>query len=113
MNAALTQVLCRFLAIALILLPCQAAQAGMIGTDQAATPAAAQAGRQAVSSYLGRAQTVSEMQALGLDAQAAQDRVDAMTDAEVSAIAGKINEQPAGGVLLLILVVLLIYLIVR
>jgi hypothetical protein len=36
-----------------------------------------------------------------------------MTDAEVSAIAGKINEQPAGGVLLLILVVLLIYLIVR
>jgi hypothetical protein len=113
MNGALTHVLCRFLAIALMLLPCQAAQAGMIGTDQAATPAAAQAGRQTVSSYLSRAQTVSEMQALGLDAQAAQDRVDAMTDAEVSAIAGKINEQPAGGVLLLILVVLLIYLIVR
>jgi hypothetical protein len=113
MNAALTHVLCRFLAIALILLPCQAAQAGMIGTDQAATPAAAQAGRQAVSSYLSRAQRVCYLPARGRDAQAALDRDAAMTDAEVSAIAGKINEQPAGGVLLLILVVLLIYLIVR
>ena len=111
MNAALTHVLCRFLAVALMLLPCQAAQAGMIGTDQAATPAGAQAERQAVSSYLSRAQTVGEMQALGLDAQAAQDRVAAMTDAEVGALAGRINEHPAGGVLLLILVVLLIYLV--
>jgi len=111
MNAALTRLLCRFLAVALLLLPWQAAQAGMIGTDQAAAPAGAQAERQAVSSYLSRAQTVSEMQALGLDAQAAQDRVAAMTDAEVGTIAGKINEQPAGGILLLILVVLLIYLV--
>jgi hypothetical protein len=36
-----------------------------------------------------------------------------MTDAEVSTIAGKINEQPAGGLLLVLLVVLLIVLIVR
>ena len=113
MNATLTRILCRFLAVALIVLPCQAAQAGMIGSDQAAAAAGAQADRSTVASYLTRAQTVKEMQALGVDAQAAQDRVAAMTDAEVGTIAGKIDEQPAGGVLLLLLVVLLIVLIVR
>jgi len=111
MSSVLTHVLCRFLAVALMVLPWQAAQAGMIGTGQAATPAGAQAERQAVSSYLSRAQTVSEMQALGVDAQAAQDRVAAMTDAEVGTIAGKIDEQPAGGVVVLLLVLLLIYLV--
>jgi hypothetical protein len=113
MNSTLTRILCRFLAVALMVLPYQAAQAGMIGSDQAATAAGAQAERSTVASYLTRAQTVSEMQALGVDAQAAQDRVAAMTDAEVSTIAGKINEQPAGGLLLVLLVVLLIVLIVR
>ncbi len=113
MNSTLTRILCRVLAVALMVLPYQAAQAGMIGTDLAATAAGAQADRSTVASYLTRAQTVSEMQTLGVDAQAAHDRVAAMTDAEVSAIAGKINEQPAGGVLLLLLVVLLILLVVR
>lgn len=111
MNAALTRLLCRFFAVALMLLPFQGAQAGMIGTGDAATPAGAQAERLAVSSYLSRAQTVSELQALGLDAQAAQERVDAMTDAEVGAIAGKVNEQPAGGIVVLLLVILLIFLV--
>jgi len=111
MSCALTHVLCRFLAVALMLLPYQTAHAGMIGSDQAATPASAQADRSTVASYLARAQTVSEMQTLGVDAQAAQDRVAAMTDAEVGAIAGKINEQPAGGIVVLLLVILLIYLV--
>jgi hypothetical protein len=114
MNRALTQLLCRFLAIALMLLTYQTGQASMIGTDLAAQPASVQADRNALASFLGRAQTVSELQALGLDPQVAQDRVAAMTDAEVSSLAGKMNALPAGGegLILILLLVLIIYVIV-
>ena len=112
MKSALTQMLCRFLALALMILPYQIGHAGMIGTDQAASPASVQADRNAISSFLSRSQTVDEMQALGLDAQAARDRVAAMTDAEVTTLAGKINALPAGGdggLALLILVIFFIW----
>ncbi|HUQ76703.1 MAG TPA: PA2779 family protein [Burkholderiales bacterium] len=114
MNRTLTQVLCRFLAVALMLLPYQTGQASMIGTDLAAAPAGAQADRNAISSFLSRAQTVSELQSLGLDPQLARDRVAAMTDAEVSSLAGKINALPAGGdgLVLVLLLVLIIFLVV-
>jgi hypothetical protein len=109
-----TQLLCRFLAVVLMLLPYETGQAGMIGTDLAAQPASVQADRNALSSFLSRAQTVSELQALGLDPQVAQDRVAAMTEAEVSSLAGKMNALPAGGegLILILLLVLIIYLIV-
>src|SRR3954464_4428127 len=114
MNHALKQSLCRFLAVALMLLPYQTGQASMITTDVATQPASVQADRNQISSFLTRAQTVSELHALGLDPQVAQDRVAAMTDAEVSSLAGKINALPAGGegLILILLLVLIIYLIV-
>jgi hypothetical protein len=114
MSQALKQALCRFLAVALMLLPYETGQAGMIGTDVAVSPAGVQADRNAISGYLSRAQTVSELHALGLDPQVAQDRVAAMTDAEVSSLAGKMNALPAGGegLILILLLVLIIYLIV-
>ena|SRR5437870_2875674 len=114
MNRALTQMLCRFLAIAMMLLPYQTGQASMIGTALAAAPASVQAERNAISNFLSRAQTASELQSLGLDPQVAQDRVAAMTDAEVSSLAGKMNALPAGGegLLLVLLLVLIIYLVV-
>ena len=114
MRAAATQLLCQFLAIALMMLPYQGAQAGMIGADQAASPARVQADRHTISSFLSRAQTVTELQSLGLDPQAARDRVAAMTDAEASSLAGRIDALPAGadgGLLVLILVVFIIWLV--
>jgi hypothetical protein len=114
MNRALTQLLCRFLAIAMLLLPYQTGQASMIGTDLAVQPASAQADRNAISSFLSRSQTVNELHALGLDPQVAHDRVAAMTDAEVSSLAGKMHALPAGGdgLILVLLIVLVVYLIV-
>ena len=109
MNSAFKKMICRFLTIALITLPFQTGQASMIGTDQVNSAATVQLDRNIVSSYLSRAQTVSEFQALGLDAQTASDRVAALTDDEVSTLAGKISAANAGGngagVLLVILVV--------
>ena len=54
---------------------------------------------------------MNELQNLGLDAQTAKDRVDAMTNDEVSTLAGKIVAAPAGGdgLVLLILVVFFIW----
>jgi len=111
MHTALTRMICRFLAFALLVLPFQTGQAGMIGTEQAFPAASGQADRNTVLNYLNRAQTASELQTLGLDAQSAKERVAAMTDAEVSSLAGKINAAPAGGdsLVLLVLVVFLIW----
>jgi len=41
---------------------------------------------------------VSALQAFGIDATTAKERVAAMTDAEVRNLAGQIDDAPAGGV---------------
>lgn len=110
MKSALTQMICRFLTITLMMLPFQTGQAGMIGADQVNSAATVQVDRNVVLNYLNRSQTVNELQTLGLDAQTAKDRVAAMTDDEVGALAGKISAAPAGGELvLLVLVVFFIW----
>lgn len=112
MKSSLTRIICRFIAVALVMLPFQYGHAGMIGTDQAVAAASAQADRTAVLSYLSRAQTATELQSLGLDANEAQARVAAMTDAEVSTLAGQMHAVPAGadgGIVLLVLVVFFIW----
>lgn len=111
MKSALTNLLCRFLAVAILMLPFQTGQAAMIGTDQVNSAATGQVDRNVVLNYLSRAQTVTELQTLGLDAQSAVERVAAMTDEEVGTLAGKITAVPAGGdgLVLLILVVFFIW----
>ena len=104
--------LCRFLAIAVMMLPFQTGQASMIGADQAVAAASVQLDREVVVSFLNRSQTVEQLQALGVDPQSARDRVAAMTDDEVGALAGKVKEAPAGGVVGLLIVVLLVVLII-
>ncbi len=88
--------------------PYQAAQAGMIGTDQVATTSS-QADRNAVLSFVSRADVAGQLQALGLDNATAKDRVAAMTDSEVAYLAQRVENLPAGadtaGVILLILII--------
>ncbi|MBI4290222.1 MAG: PA2779 family protein [Betaproteobacteria bacterium] len=111
MKFALRTMICRFLAIAMMMLPFQTGQASMIGADQVNPAAAVQVDRDFVLNYLSRSQTVNDFQTLGLDAQTARDRVAAMTDDEVSSLAGKISAVPAGGdgLVVLVLVVFLIW----
>jgi hypothetical protein len=115
MSTTFKMMLCRVLAVAMLLLPFHTGQAAMIGADQVNAVSAAQqvasAERVLVVDFLNRAQTVSEFQSLGLDHQSAVQRVAAMSDAEVATLAGKINAMPAGadGLVLLILVVFFIW----
>jgi hypothetical protein len=112
MKSAWARTICRLLVVLMIWTPYQAAQAGMIGSDQAAT-ASPQADRNTVLSFVSRGDVAGQLQSLGLDAATAKDRVAAMTDSEVAYLAGRIESLPAGadtaGVILLILIIAAIW----
>jgi hypothetical protein len=95
MTSTMKKVTCRALVVSLLALSFQTANAGMIGADQAAAQAA-QSDRATVMSVLSRAETTAQLQAAGVDPQAARDRVAAMTDQEVHALAQDIQTAPAG-----------------
>jgi len=83
--------------------------AGIVTTDQVY----AGVERNQVRNFLGRADVQARMQGLGVDPAAARARVDALGDDEVAALAGRIDELPAGGhdilgVALLVFLILLI-----
>ena len=96
MKSVTMNVLCRFLILAMLSLSFQTANAGIIGTDQAAAAAAVQADRDVILGALSRSEVSSQLQAQGLDPAVARDRVAAMTDQEVHTLAGSIVAAPAG-----------------
>ena len=108
MKSAWTRTICHVLAALMIWTPYQIAQAGMIGTELAVSTSSQDRGT--VLGFVGRADVARELQALGIDAAAAGERIAAMTDQEVQSLAGRINGLPAGAdvggiaVLLLLLV---------
>jgi hypothetical protein len=100
--------LCRILIALMVWTPFQMAQAGMIGTEQVASTA--QHGeRTAVLNMLTRAEVASQLQALGIDPAQAKDRVQAMSNQEIAALADRLESLPAGasssgGVILVIII---------
>jgi hypothetical protein len=87
---------CRVLVVSLLTLSFQTANAGLIGADQAVAAAAAQTDRGMVMSVLNRAETAAQLQAQGIDPTLARQRVAAMTDQEVQALAQDMHTAPAG-----------------
>lgn len=88
------------------------AQAAVIGTDQVV-----QSDRERVKAALERPDVVQALKKVGVDALAAQARVDAMSDAEVAQISNVVDLLPAGGApltndqLIIILLIVLILII--
>jgi hypothetical protein len=95
MNTAWARTLCRLLVALMIWTPYQFATAGMIGTDKVVT-SSAQADRTTVLNFLTRGDVQKQLQAMGVNASTAKDRVAAMSDEEVRSLAGRINTMPAG-----------------
>ena len=96
------------------------AQAGLIGTDEVVGHTQLQTDRAKVRDFVSRADVQQQLQQFGLTQQNAKDRVDALTEAEVQHIAGKIDALPAGAtaggaavVGITVLLVLIIYAIVQ
>lgn len=94
------------------------ARAGLIGPEALAAPNQAELDRAKVLSFMERANVKERMQAMGLSGVVATDRVAALTDAEVHALAERIDTLPAGGalsnqdwILILLLVILVAVLV--
>ena len=97
MEAFFRRFICRLLVVSTIALPYSAhTQAAMIGTGQAIGSVEAQ--RAKVRSFVARADVQSELAALGVEATAVSERVNALTDDEAQQVAGRIDTLPAGGV---------------
>ena len=88
--------LCRLLVVSVTCLSIHSARAEMIATEQAVT-VTAQAGRQALLKYLGRADVASQLHSLGVERAFAEQRVAAMSDEEIDTLIGKLGSLPAGG----------------
>jgi hypothetical protein len=74
--------------------------AEMIGAEQVApAQGQAQVDRAKVQEFLDRANVREKLQAMGVTGLAARDRVGAMSEEEVHALAQRIDSLPAGGAL--------------
>ncbi len=99
------------LLLALVLaIPVPPVFAGMISTPSPE--------RARVLSLVERPEVAAQLEKLGLTADQARERVNAMSEAEVASLAGKLEQVPAGGalsnqdLLLIIIVVLLVIVLV-
>ena len=88
------------------------AQASIIATDEVTSMGAVASNRDAVSSFLARDDVRQAILAQGVSPQAAQERVNAMSDMEVAQLVGRIDKAPAGagviGVIFTVFVILLV-----
>lgn len=74
-----------------------AAQATIVSTGEMAAQHQIAAERADVQAFLDRAAVQDRVRAMGLDGIMAKDRVAALSDEEVHALAQKIDSMPAGG----------------
>lgn len=86
------------------------AHAGMFATDALAGQPSADANRSEIDALLASAELQRELVALGVDPQAAAERIQALTPAEMQLLHERIDELPAGagaaGVAVIVLLVL-------
>lgn len=115
MKRMITRTLCCLLATLIVVFstPVPKAHAGLVSTEAAQVEAHSLQARARVSGFLERDDVRRALEARGIDPAEARARVDALSDTEVQAIAGRLDELPAGGdsvvgAILLVFFVLLI-----
>ena len=77
-------------------LPVGYAQAALVSTEQAIDGAEVADTRARLAALLQRAEVRTELEALGVDADEAAARIARLSDAEVAAVAGRLDQLPAG-----------------
>lgn len=91
------------------------AQAGIVSTEEVVTEQQLSVDREQLIQTLDRAEVRSALEAYGVDADQAQDRVAAMTDSEVLELQAGLDKAIAGGdagIVTVLLVVLLVVLLI-
>ena len=91
MNAKLVHRMCAVVMGAALCLQMSAVMADIVPTDQLAAPSQAEVEKAKVQAFMDRADVKNRLQALGVNELSAKDRVAAMTDQEVHAMAQKID----------------------
>lgn len=91
----------------------QAARADIIATETLLAEANTAQVRQQLNQALEREDVLRQLQAHGVSAEAAAERVAAMTDREAQQLAAHFDELPAGGDVTLLLVVIILILLLR
>lgn len=90
-------------------------QAAMIGTDQIVAGVQHRDGRGQVIEFLNRDDVARQLEGMGISPSAAKARVGALTDEEVSHLAGKIDSLPAGAmdgwIWAIVIVTIVVYLV--
>jgi hypothetical protein len=86
------------------------AQPGLIATERVLDP---ESGRERLKALAARPEVARRLEALGVAPEQARSRIDALTDAEVSVLAARLDALPAGGLttqewLLVIIAILLL-----
>lgn len=87
-----------FMAVLMLVLsmPIAVAQAGLVSTEVLVEHAQANENRARVMNFLGRDQIRDQIRSLGVDPDEAMARVSALSDTEISKLAGRIDALPAG-----------------
>jgi hypothetical protein len=88
------------------------ANATLVTTDQLVDVARVQEGRAKLDAFLARADVREQLEQLGVDPAAAQERAAAMTDEEIQRLSGKIDQLPAGGDVLGVIVFIFVLLLI-
>jgi hypothetical protein len=89
-----------------------AANAAMVGTDAVVNAAQAQQSRERIVSTLHRDDVKSQLMARGVDPAQVQARLDSLTDEEVQTLAANMDQLPAGGDALGVLVFIFVLLLI-
>jgi len=88
-----------------------AAQASLVGTETVIDATQAQQDRERLHGLLNREDVKSQLIARGVDPSQVQARVDSLTDQEVQTLTTKMDQMPAGGDVLGVLVFLFLVLL--
>lgn len=94
------------------------AVAEIVGTDEIAAPTPTDVERAKVQAFLEQATVVDKMKTMGIDGLSAKDRVAAMSQEEVHALAQRIDALPAGGnlggtdIIIILLAIILIAILI-
>lgn len=107
---------CLLVVSGLVLAPIASAE--MISTQDSASAQKLQSDREKVRSFLDRANVQEKLHTMGVEAAFAKDRVNALTDQEVTLLAQKIDSLPAGAslsttdIILILLVAILVAVVI-
>lgn len=75
----------------------QSARAALISTEQMSTQQTRASNQQKVSGALARPELVRQLESMGVSAEQARQRVQALTDQELATLADQTDRLPAGG----------------